>query len=114
MKTIKEISEVKAELADRFGPLPEETSNLLLKIMLRVLCIQAGVKRLDLTENQLMLRFSRDHQKTPQAIVDMIIQARDSFSLTPDHVFKARLGTSGPLTQVKNILKDIAQRVNNC
>ena len=34
MDDLKEIAAMKPELADRFGPLPEETENLLLKIML--------------------------------------------------------------------------------
>jgi transcription-repair coupling factor (superfamily II helicase) len=48
MNDLKQIAAMKAELTDRFGPLPEETENLLLKIMLRVLSVRAGVKRLDL------------------------------------------------------------------
>ena len=48
MDSLKEISDFKAEMEDRFGPLPEEGVNLLLKIMLRVLCVKAGVKKLDL------------------------------------------------------------------
>ncbi|MBU2431593.1 MAG: transcription-repair coupling factor, partial [Proteobacteria bacterium] len=43
---VSDISEMKKELADRYGPLPAEAQNMLLKIMLRVLCIHAGVKKL--------------------------------------------------------------------
>ncbi|MEZ4525922.1 MAG: transcription-repair coupling factor [Desulfobacterales bacterium] len=48
MDSLKEISDFKTEMEDRFGPLPEHGMNLLLKIMLRVLAVKAGVKRLDL------------------------------------------------------------------
>ena len=37
MSDNKEISSLKVELADRFGPLPEETKNLLFKILLKIL-----------------------------------------------------------------------------
>ena len=48
MTELKEIADLKAELIDRFGDLPPETESLFLKIMLKVLSIKAGVKRLDL------------------------------------------------------------------
>ena len=43
---------------------------MLLKIMLRVLAIQAGVKRLDLTPETLTLTFSEDHMK--MSLTDLI------------------------------------------
>jgi transcription-repair coupling factor (superfamily II helicase) len=72
MNDLKDISAIKAELIDRFGPLPEETENLLLKIMLRVLSVRAGVKRLDLFGQQLSLAFSEAHQQRPLGIVQMV------------------------------------------
>jgi transcription-repair coupling factor (superfamily II helicase) len=115
MKTVLDIADIKVELMDRFGPLPEETTNLLLKIMLKVLAIQAGVKRLDLHDQMLLLHFSEAHQKNSFGIVDMIMDQRDCYQFTPEHVFKARLSGTSPaanLAQVKNILKEITNRVN--
>jgi transcription-repair coupling factor (superfamily II helicase) len=114
MKDLKEIAEFKAELIDRYGVLPPEGANLLLKIMLKVLAIKAGVKRLDVTENQLLLYFSEDHQKNPAGITDMILSDPERFQLTPAHVLKVSLSKrSGTLVQTKNVLKQIMQRVNN-
>jgi transcription-repair coupling factor (superfamily II helicase) len=115
MKDLKEVADFKKELVDRFGALPKEVANLLLKIMLKVLSIEAGVKRLDLTDHQLSLYFSEAHQKHPFGIVDMIVSEKNRFEFTPDHVFKAELSkksASGQLVQIKNILKEIKQRVN--
>jgi len=112
---LKELSDFKAELIDRFGALPNEAANLLLKIMLKILSIKAGVKRLDLAGQQLLLYFSTDHQKNSFGIVDMIVSRQDRFKFTPDHVLKAKLSKGGMkslLAQVKNILKEIAQHVN--
>ncbi len=115
MRSLSEISAYKAELVDRFGKLPKEVKNLLLKIMLRVLCIACGVKRIDLVGQTLMLRFSEAHQKNPFGVVDMILASNGAMSVTPDHVLKVQL--SGPsltemMAETKNILKDIRQRVN--
>ena len=116
MTELKEIADFKNELIDRFGALPVEAGNLLLKIMLKVLSIRAGVRRLDLTGQQLLLYFSQIHQKRPFAIVDMIVSRSKRFEFTPDHALKAKLSkgsTSGLLIQAKNILKEIGQRVND-
>lgn len=65
MTALKEISDFKAELIDRYGVMPKEATNLLLKIMLKALSVKAGVKRLDLNHQQLLLHFSEIHQKNP-------------------------------------------------
>jgi transcription-repair coupling factor (superfamily II helicase) len=93
-----------------------ETENLLLKIMLRVLAIKAGVNRVDLKGHQLLLSFSQAHQKNPSGIIDMVLSGRDLYEITPDHILKVKLkkgNTSFLLSQTKNILKEIMQRVNS-
>jgi transcription-repair coupling factor (superfamily II helicase) len=116
VNTLKEITEFKNELIDRFGILPVESSNLLLKIMLKVLSIEAGVRRLDLTGQQITLYFSKDHQKHPDRIVGMKASAGRHFELTPGHMLKARFleqNTSSLLAQAKNILKEITHHVSS-
>ncbi len=112
---LDEISALKAELVDRYGKLPDETGNLLLKIMLKVMSVKAGVKRLDLNEKNLLLHLSPDHQENPHGIVKMVMSNENRFRLTPEHVLKAKLSGAellGWLNQTKNILKEIAHRVN--
>jgi transcription-repair coupling factor (superfamily II helicase) len=115
MRDLKEIAAMKEELADRFGPPPSETENLLLKIMLRVLSLRAGVKRLDLVGRQLSLAFSEIHQQQPLGMIEMISAGKTDGRFTPDHLFKATLAKAPPLilmAQTKNILIEIAQHVN--
>ena len=113
---LQQLADFKSESLDRFGPLPEEAENLLLKIMLKVLAKKAGVLRLDLVGRNLSLNFSQSHQSNPAAIVDMIMAAPQTYKLTPSHVLQTKLGSSrlsGQLVQTKNLLKEIARRVNN-
>jgi len=115
MTETAEISTFKTELIDRFGKLPETAGNLLMKIMLKILARQAGIKRLDMAESHLSLHFSENHQREPQGIIPMIMAEDGRFKLTPEHILKTTLsnsGTYGHLTQTKNILKDIARHVN--
>jgi transcription-repair coupling factor (superfamily II helicase) len=116
MTELNEIADFKAELMDRFGDLGTETENLLLKIMLRVLAIKAGVNRVDLKGRQLSLSFSQAHQKNPSGIIDMVLSEQDRFGITPDHILNVKLkkgNTSFLMSQTKNILKEIMQRVNS-
>jgi len=116
MADLKAIGQLKAEMSDRFGALPDEANNLLLKIMLKVLSVRAGCKRLDLVDHHLRLQFSEIHQSRPFGIVDMLSQQGNQFRFTPDHIFKARLAPGKPnamLAQAKNILIEIARHVNH-
>jgi len=116
MKEIQQISDFKTEMIDRFGPLTPEASNLLLKIVLKVLAKKAGVSRLDLTANKLILQFSESHLRNPAGMVEMITAAPQRFELSPEYVLKARLeahNLNTQLAQAKILLKEIAQRVNS-
>ena len=115
MTDLNEISDFKSELTDRFGQLPIEAANLLLKIMLKVMSKKAGVKRLDLSGRELQLVFSEAHQTNPLGLVEIITREKSGFQLTPDQVLRAKLNsdnTSGLLVETKNILKEISRHVN--
>ena len=115
MMELQQISDFKSELIDRFGPLPDEAANLLLKIVLKVMAKKAGVSRLDMMNQKMVLHFSESHQRNPAAMVDMIMDAPKRFALSPDYVLKAPLtahNINTQLAEAKNLLKEIAQRVN--
>jgi len=116
MTELSEIADFKTELTDRFGSLPEEATHLLLKSMLKVLSQKSGVKRLELKDRQLLLHFAEgEHIKNPSGIIDMVISNKDRFELTPGNILKVRLpkqSITGHIVKAKNILKEIARRVN--
>ncbi len=116
MTELKELSQLKEEMTDRYGALPDEASSLLLKIMLKVLAVKAGVKQLDLNSQGLSLQFSEIHQKHPFGIVEMINSQPAHYKFTPDHIFKAKMPKSDfnrSLAVTKKILKEIAHHVNS-
>ncbi len=115
MIELKEISDFKEEITDRYGPLPDEVTNLLMKIMLKILSINSGVKRLDVAGRNLSLYFSEIHQKHPFGLVDLVSGNHKKYKFTPDHVLKVKLARPGihvAMVEIKNILKDIARHVN--
>ncbi len=118
MTVSEEVTSLKRELKDRFGELPDEAVSLLIKIMLRILAIRAGVKRLDLTEKQLTLYLSTPHIKNPAGIIDWVthIDRDNGAHLSPNHVLTIRIDaghTRRILSRTKNILKEIIWHVNS-
>ncbi len=117
MTTIKEIASMQKELIDRFGKLPEEAGNMLLKIMLRVLSVMAGVKKLDLANNSLSMVFSEKHQKRPFKTVLENLSFSERCQFTSENAVKISLGSkkkniSVSIAAVKKILQEIAGKVN--
>ncbi|MCW7754659.1 transcription-repair coupling factor [Desulfobotulus sp. H1] len=115
MVSIGEIKTFREELADRYGSLPSEAGNILLKIMLKVLCVKAGVRRLDLNERQLLMTFSEIHQKRPMAIGEVMEVANQEMVFLADGSLRVVLLKDRrlpPMVQARNILKEIVARVN--
>ncbi len=112
---IDEIAQIKDEFIDRYGNLPEEVSNLLLRIVFKILASKAGIKKLDIAGKQLVLHISEKHQANPQGLIDLILSDKSRYRLTPDHTLSVTLidgDKRGLLRQSKLILKEIAVRVN--
>ncbi len=117
MTTINEIASMQKELIDRFGKLPKEAGNMLLKIMLRVLSVMAGVKKLDLANSSLSMVFSEKHQKRPFKTVSEDFSFSERCQFTSGNAVKISLGSkrkniSVLIAAVKKILQEIAGKVN--
>lgn len=110
---IADIADMKKELLDRYGKLPKPAENMLLKIMLRIYAIRAGVKRLDVSPNTLNLEFSPLHmprslEQTGQVldtVADYTYVKKESIRIT---LGRKRNNISRALLETKQILKAIA------
>jgi transcription-repair coupling factor (superfamily II helicase) len=58
--SIEDIRQLRAELRDRFGPLPEPAEQLLLWLQLKALALQARVPSISTTEDEITLRLPPD------------------------------------------------------
>jgi transcription-repair coupling factor (superfamily II helicase) len=115
MRDLKEIADFKAELTDRYGALPSEAINLLLKISLKILSQKAGIVRLDMKDGQMLAYFPETSRKSVSGLVDLILAEPARFQMTPENVLSAKLtdpGLTAQIAQAKNLLKDIVRHVN--
>ncbi|MCP3943176.1 MAG: transcription-repair coupling factor [Desulfobacteraceae bacterium] len=109
---ISDISDMKKELLDRYGKLPKEAENMLLKIMLRIFAIKAGVKRLDIAPNFLTLTFSLEHLKLSLESIDIILKKMVSYKYVKKETIQIQLNQkrnnfSQTLLEARQILKAI-------
>jgi len=116
MTSLNEISAFREEMTERYGKPPLEALNILLKIMIRILAIRCGIKRVDLSETTLVLQFSPVHLKRPFAPAEYAASKKGICVFTSDNTLKIDLGEQNitqALAKARNVLKELSARVNN-
>jgi transcription-repair coupling factor (superfamily II helicase) len=86
-----DIENFSAELADRFGPLPEEVKHLLTVVQIKNYCRRAGVAQVDAGPKGALVTFRNKRFSNPQGLVAFMHEHGANVKLQPDHklVFKA-------------------------
>ena len=84
LETREEIDAFAAELADRFGPLPEEVKHLLEVVAIKALCRAANVEAVDAGIKGAVIRFRRDLFPHPEKLVHWIAEQGTRAKLRPD------------------------------
>uniref|UniRef100_E6PWV8 Transcription-repair coupling factor n=1 Tax=mine drainage metagenome TaxID=410659 RepID=E6PWV8_9ZZZZ len=109
--TEKDLNEVKAELVDRFGPMPEHTQSLLTAADLRILCEQVGVAQLDRKRDFLHLRFIENAAVDAERLMHLVARkARRGAQFTPQGILKYPLTAAdgaGVMAEAKTLLSSI-------
>lgn len=85
LRTEEEVTVFGEELKDRFGELPDEVDNLLSVIMLKALCRQAHVEKIDAGPRGAVLHFRSDRFPNPAGLIQFITAQMGTVSLRPDH-----------------------------
>lgn len=84
-KSNEDVEDIREELIDRFGDLPEEVKNLLEVIKIKILLTRLAIKRLEENESQLVLTFHDTTPVSPDKIKELIQNDKEThFRLTPD------------------------------
>lgn len=115
-ESLVEINDIKQEMTDRYGELPKEAGNLLLKIMLKVMARLCGIRKLDLKDGRAVLYFSAEHQKNPEKLAELVMRNPKKFTPTPDNGMVVQIGghlsVNKQLLALKNILNEIVECVS--
>ncbi len=86
-----DIENFSAELADRFGPLPEEVKHLLTVVQIKNYCRRAGIAQVDAGPKGAVVAFRHKRFANPPGLVKFMHDHGAAVKLQPDHklVFKA-------------------------
>src|SRR5437762_4465311 len=80
----REIDGFGAELADRFGPLPEEVQHLLRIVAIKALCRRANVEKVDTGPKGAVLAFRNNEFANPDGLVAYIRDQSPAARVRPD------------------------------
>jgi transcription-repair coupling factor (superfamily II helicase) len=84
MRSRQEIDSLTTELADRFGPPPQEVSNLIFQLRIKVLALQAGVDGISYEKGQFLIqRPSSEEREAMLELDDDVRRSKRGFWLTP-------------------------------
>jgi len=98
-----EIKHIENELIDRFGELPEQTTNLLLMAHLRNQANTLGIKKIRMDRRYGRFYFDKSTSIKVQNIIDLIKQKPDVFKMYPDQ----SLGFKGNFPHVMDRINQV-------
>ena len=80
----REIDSFGAEMADRFGPLPDEVRHLLATVVLKALCRRANVAKIEAGPKGAVISFRDDRFANPEGLIAFIRQQGRDAKVRPD------------------------------
>jgi transcription-repair coupling factor (superfamily II helicase) len=104
------VNEVRAELEDRYGALPDATVYLLEASLIRLECERIGIAQLDRKRTELQIRFTENAAVDPQQLMRLVARnAKRGAQFTPQGLLKY------PLTATRNdeLLLEISELIQN-
>ncbi|WP_446745490.1 transcription-repair coupling factor [Silvibacterium acidisoli] len=114
VQTERELEDVRAELEDRYGPMPDSLRLLLDAANLRLECEAMGVAQIDRKREMLHIRFNEDAGIDPGKLMKMVAKnTKRGAQFTPQGVLKYLLVSPKPddvITEIRLLLDELAAR----
>jgi transcription-repair coupling factor (superfamily II helicase) len=106
------INEVRAEMEDRYGALPDATVYLLEAGRIRLECEHLGIAQIDRKRTELQLRFSEKAIIDPQQLMRLVAKnAKRGAQFTPQGLLKYPLAATRPdevLLEIQELVENLA------
>ncbi|HTZ82266.1 MAG TPA: transcription-repair coupling factor [Candidatus Acidoferrales bacterium] len=110
VETESQLSDVAAELEDRYGPPPPAVRNLLDYASLKLLCIRVGVNAIDRKRDSVTFKFRQNAAVDPEQLA-RFVSGQKGAHFTPDGMLKFTLKASAAeevLRAMKTVLEQLA------
>jgi transcription-repair coupling factor (superfamily II helicase) len=106
------IQEIRAEMEDRYGALPDPTVFLLEAAQLRLECERMGVAQIDRKRSELQIRFTENAAVDPTHLMQLVARnAKRGAQFTPQGLLKLPLKAARPdevLLEIRELLGGLA------
>jgi transcription-repair coupling factor (superfamily II helicase) len=80
----EDLDRIEEELRDQFGPIPEQTVNLMGLMLIRRLCKELGVRDVSAGVKSVSLIFTEQTKLRPETVIQLAMRENKKYSLTPD------------------------------
>ncbi|HVU45539.1 MAG TPA: transcription-repair coupling factor, partial [Terracidiphilus sp.] len=111
------VNEIRAEMEDRYGSLPDAAVYLLEAALLRLECERMGVAQIDRKRGELQIRFTENAGVDPQQLMRLVARnAKRGAQFTPQGILKYPLIASRPdevLLEIHEVLASLAPAAVN-
>jgi len=108
----KAIADLRAEMEDRYGPLPDSTVYLLEAASIRLECERIGIAQIDRKRAELQIRFTETAAIDPQVLMRFVARnAKRGAQFTPQGMLKYPLVASRPdevLLEIRDLINTLA------
>ena len=84
LKNESELMDMREELIDRFGKIPQEVENLLQTIEIKQLCYAANVAKIDAGAKGALITFRNNSFKNVDGLLDLVAHSFGSVKIRPD------------------------------
>lgn len=84
LKTAEEINDMREEMTDRFGSIPEEVENLLKTVEIKQLCLLCGIERIEAGARGILIVFHHNTFKNADKLIDFINRQFGIIKIRPD------------------------------
>jgi transcription-repair coupling factor (superfamily II helicase) len=106
----EDIDAFAAELADRFGTLPDEVRHLLAVVQIKMLCRRAGVAQVDAGPKGATVAFRNNQFSNPAGLLKFIADHRSAMKVQPDHRVFIKADWIDPVMRLADI-RALVQRL---
>ena len=110
VETESQLSDVGAELEDRYGPPPQAVRNLLDYASLKLLCMRVGVNAIDRKRDVVTFKFRQNAAVDPEQLA-RFVSSQKGAQFTPDGMLKFALKASAAeevLRAMRTVLEQLA------
>ncbi|WP_374000928.1 transcription-repair coupling factor [Bdellovibrio bacteriovorus] len=89
----EDLDRIEEELRDQFGPIPDQTVNLMGLMLIRRQCKELGVRDISAGLKSVSLIFTEKTKLSPEKVIQLAIRESKKYSLTPDNRLNIKLAT---------------------